>query len=69
MPTFSEELLTASDKAFLTSYFAKFDEYLAALELTDIKDGLKRGMELSSSINKYLQDEKAWEKEQQASKR
>jgi methionyl-tRNA synthetase len=53
----------------LDGYLAKFEEYLQALELTEIKDGLKRAMELSSIINKYLQDEKAWEKEQLASKR
>lgn len=54
VPSFSYDLLTATDIQFLNQYFAKFDEYLAALELTDIKDGLRKAMELSSSINKYL---------------
>ena len=32
----------------------RFDEYIAYLEKTEIKDGLKKAMEMSSMINKYL---------------
>lgn len=45
------------------------NEYLVAFEKVEIKEALRKAMELSSFVNKYLQDEKAWEKEQKESKR
>ena len=38
-------------------------EYLDAFEKVEIKEALRKSMELSSLVNKYIQDEKAWEKE------
>ncbi|CAD8159180.1 unnamed protein product [Paramecium octaurelia] len=62
--------LTPKDEEFINLFLNKFKtEYLDAFEKVEIKDALRKAMELSSLVNKYIQDEKAWEKEQKESKR
>lgn len=56
--------LTKEDNDFIDSVANKFkNEYIAAFEKVELKEALRKAMELSSLVNKYLQEEKAWEKE------
>lgn len=54
--------LTCKDLEFIHSFMNKFkNEYLATFEIVEIKEALKKAMELSSDINQYLENEKAFD--------
>ena len=55
------DTLNQTDNELLASVWAKFQEYVAAFELVEIKNSLKIAMEISSLCNKYMQEEKPWE--------
>jgi len=43
------------DLQFIDQFLLKFEtEYIVSMENTEIKEGLKKAMELSSMVNKYL---------------
>lgn len=47
--------LTIKDEEFINLFLNKFrTEYLDAFEKVEIKDALRKAMELSSLVNKYI---------------
>lgn len=54
VPTIDIGTLNQEDRAFLEQFYFKFQEYIHTLEKVEIKEGLKKAMELSSLVNKYL---------------
>jgi len=63
VPIIDASSLTKADKEFLNLMFDTFKKYVEVLEAVRLKDGLKKVMELSSQLNKYMQDNEIWSKE------
>lgn len=55
IPKIDINTLSNEDKEFINSFVNKFKtDYIAAFEKLEIKDAIKKAMELSSLVNKYL---------------
>ena len=60
IPAFHEDKLSQTDKEFLSNVINKFKEYIKAMKETEIKEGVKLFMEISSLGNGYLQVSQPW---------
>lgn len=63
VPSIDKSLLSEGDKAFLQQLTDQFKRYVESMEFVKLKDGLKKVMEFSSLLNKFMQDNEIWSKD------
>ena len=63
VPMVDKSKLTDSDLEFLQQLMDQFKSYVESMEAVKLKEGLKKIMEFSSSMNKFMQDNEVWAKD------
>ena len=61
IPLINKNLLTPTDNKFLEQVWCIVGNYVSLFDAFKIRDALKSAMEISSLTNKYVQDSKIWE--------
>lgn len=69
IPKVSYEDLTENEFGILKIVEERFKKYTQLLDKVEIKEGLKTAMEISSLVNKYIQDSKPFDKQTKESGR